>query len=77
MALSTITSDEPITLRRLSVVCTKNYSHLQSSFVGIIYFSTAMPWELIYAKLPNLTIWIQNFHIDHNVPNLPPNQNFA
>lgn len=56
MALSTITSDEPITLRRLSVVCTKNYSHLQSSFVGIIYFSTAMPWELIYAKLPSLTI---------------------
>ena len=70
MALSTITSDEPITLP--SVFCTKNYSHLQSSFVGILYFLTALPWEFIYAKLPNLTISIQNFHIDHNVPYLPP-----
>ena len=70
MALSTITSDEPITLP--SVFCTKNYSHLQSSLVGIFYFLTALPWEFIYAKLRNLTISIQNFHIDHNVPYLPP-----
>lgn len=70
MALSTITSDEQITLP--SVVCTKNYSHLQSSFVGILYFLTALPGEFIYAKLPNLTISIQNFDIDHNVPYFPP-----